>query len=73
MSTVPHVAVVPETPIVANTADAIVYIYRPGKMMGKALEPSVFVDDIELARMDNGPLLRAEAKARKTHCAYDRR
>lgn len=48
------VAVVPATPTAANTADAIVYIYRPNKMMGKALEPSVFVDDTELARMDNG-------------------
>jgi hypothetical protein len=48
------VAVVPETPTPANTADAIVYIYRPGKYAGKALEPSVFLDDIELARMDNG-------------------
>ena len=33
---------------------AVVYIYRPSKLMGKALEPSVFVDDIELGRMDNG-------------------
>ncbi len=35
-------------------ADAIVYIYRPSKLAGKALEPSVFVDSVELARMDNG-------------------
>jgi len=48
------VAVVPATPAAVNTADAVVYIYRPSKMVGKALEPSVFVDDIELARMDNG-------------------
>lgn len=33
---------------------ATVFIYRPSKMMGKALEPSVFVDGTELARMDNG-------------------
>jgi hypothetical protein len=31
-----------------------VYIYRPGKLVGKALEPSVFCDGVELARMDNG-------------------
>jgi hypothetical protein len=48
------VAVATEVPIASNAADATVYIYRPSKMMGKALEPSVFVDDIELARMDNG-------------------
>ncbi len=33
---------------------ATIFVYRPSKMMGKALEPSVFVDDTELARMDNG-------------------
>jgi len=48
------VAVAMETPAAANSAESIVYIYRPSKLVGKALEPSVFVDDIELARMDNG-------------------
>ena len=50
------VAPAPTDPAVAAAAatDAVVYIYRPSKMMGKALEPSVFADDIELARMDNG-------------------
>jgi len=50
------VAPAPVDPSVAEVAatDVVVYIYRPGKLMGKALEPSVFVDDIELARMDNG-------------------
>ena len=33
---------------------ATIYIYRPKKMMGGALEPSVFADGTELARMDNG-------------------
>lgn len=33
---------------------ATVFIYRPSKLLGKALEPSVFVDETELARMDNG-------------------
>ncbi len=33
---------------------AVVFIYRPGKMVGKALEPSVFVDGVEIGRMDNG-------------------
>jgi hypothetical protein len=59
------VAVVPETPVVANTSDAIVYIYRPSKMLGKALEPSVFVDDIELARMDNGRYFALKLKPGK--------
>ncbi|MGB7200776.1 MAG: DUF2846 domain-containing protein [Pyrinomonadaceae bacterium] len=33
---------------------ATVYIYRPKKMLGGALEPSVYCDGVELARMDNG-------------------
>ena len=50
------VAPAPVDPSVAGSAgaDVVVYIYRPSKLMGKALEPSVFVDDTELARMDNG-------------------
>jgi hypothetical protein len=48
------VAVVPEVPAVTSTEEATVYIYRPKKWVGRGLEPSVFVDDIELARMDNG-------------------
>ncbi len=59
------VAVVPETPTAANTTDAIIYIYRPNKMGGKALEPSVFVDDIELARMDNGRYFALKLKPGK--------
>lgn len=59
------VAVVPATPIVADTTEAIVYIYRPGKYAGKALEPSVFVDDTELARMDNGRYFALKMKPGK--------
>ena len=33
---------------------AVVFIYRPGKLVGKALEPSVFCDGVEVGRMDNG-------------------
>ncbi|HEV2826281.1 MAG TPA: DUF2846 domain-containing protein [Pyrinomonadaceae bacterium] len=59
------VAVVPETGAAVNAADAIVYIYRPSKMVGKALEPSVFVDDKELARMDNGRYFALKLKPGK--------
>lgn len=41
----------------AKTSDegkATVYIYRKKKLIGSALEPSVFCDGVELARMDNG-------------------
>jgi len=59
------VAVAPATPIVADTTEATVYIYRPSKMAGKALEPSVFVDDTELARMDNGRYFALKLKPGK--------
>jgi hypothetical protein len=59
------VAVAPATPTATNTSDAIVYIYRPSKMVGKALEPSVFVDDKELARMDNGRYFALKLKPGK--------
>jgi len=51
--------------IVVNTSDAIVYIYRPKKMMGRALNPSVFVDDTELVRMDNGRYFALKVKPGK--------
>ena len=50
---------------VSAAADAIVYIYRPSKLMGKALEPSVFVDNVELARMDNGRYFTLKLKPGK--------
>lgn len=59
------VAVASEGASPANTADATVFIYRPSKMLGKALEPSVFVDDTELARMDNGRYFALKMKAGK--------
>ena len=37
-----------------DDAKATVYVYRPGKFMGKALEPSVFLDEQKLLDMDNG-------------------
>ena len=59
------VAVVPATPTSADMTEATVYIYRPGKMAGKALEPSVFVNDVELARMDNGRYFALKLKPGK--------
>lgn len=48
-----------------NSEEATVYIYRPNKMVGGALEPSVFVDDTELARMDNGRYFAFKVKPGK--------
>jgi hypothetical protein len=50
------------SPIAAATLDeggvkATVYIYRPGKFFGKALEPSVFLDEQKLLDMDNARYL----------------
>ena len=44
-------------PVVTETSgsqEATVFIYRPGKYGGRVLEPSVFVNQTEVARMDNG-------------------
>jgi hypothetical protein len=69
------VAVAIDAPTTTNAADSIVYIYRPNKMMGKALEPSVFVDDIELARMDNGRYFALKLKPGKhiVHMTEDKK
>jgi len=49
----------------ASTEEATAFIYRPDKWTGKALEPSVFVDEIELARMDNGRYFAIKLKPGK--------
>ena len=59
------VAVANETHTPTNSEDATVFIYRPKKMMGGALEPSVFVDETELARMDNGRYFAIKVKPGK--------
>ena len=40
--------------LTTDAGKAVVFVYRPGKLLGKALEPTVFCDGVELARMDNG-------------------
>jgi hypothetical protein len=37
-----------------DSAKAIVYIYRYKQFVGAALAPSVYCDDVQLARMENG-------------------
>lgn len=39
---------------VAPSDKATVYVYRYKKYVGSALEPSVYCDEVQLARMDNG-------------------
>jgi hypothetical protein len=38
----------------ATDTKATVYVYRYKQFVGSALEPSVYCDDVQLARMDNG-------------------
>ncbi|HVF45578.1 MAG TPA: DUF2846 domain-containing protein [Pyrinomonadaceae bacterium] len=40
--------------LTADAGKAVVFVYRPGKFAGRALEPSVFCDKVEVAHMDNG-------------------
>ena len=58
------VPVVMET-TAASSEEATVFIYRPNKWGGRALEPSVFVDETELARMDNGRYFAIKLKPGK--------
>jgi len=44
----------PDAPVVKTTDNALIYFYRIKQFAGSALEPSVFCDEKELARMDNG-------------------
>ena len=63
-STLTAVAIDPATGA-ASSEEATVYIYRPKKVVGSALEPSVFVDEVELARMDNGRYFAIKVKPGK--------
>lgn len=48
-----------------NDPQVTVYIYRYKQFVGSALAPSVFCDDIELARMTNGRFFAAKLAAGK--------
>jgi hypothetical protein len=41
-------------PKTQDSSKATVYVYRYKQFVGSALAPSVFCDDVQLARMDNG-------------------
>jgi hypothetical protein len=51
----PQTSQTPQTTQTPQSAEgkAVVIVYRPGKFAGKALEPSVYCDGTEVARMDN--------------------
>lgn len=51
----PKAVASPDAPLVKTTSDsALIYFYRIKQFAGSALEPSVYCDEKELARMDNG-------------------
>jgi len=52
-------------PRTVSSEPATVFIYRPKKWVGRGLEPSVFVDKTELARMDNGRFFALKLKPGK--------
>lgn len=52
----PPASTEPKT-VAPELAKATVYIYRYKQFVGSALEPSVYCDDVQLARMDNGRYL----------------
>lgn len=45
-----------------NNDPVTVYIYRPKKIVGSGLDPSVFCDEVELGRMDNGRYIMLKLK-----------
>jgi hypothetical protein len=48
-----------------NDSQVTVYIYRYKQFVGSALSPSVFCDDTELARMENGRFFAAKLSSGK--------
>src|SRR5262249_5581687 len=56
----------PASPAVAqDSAKATVYIYRYKQFVGAALSPSVYCDDVQLARMENGRYFATTVEPRK--------
>ncbi len=53
------------TPSETKQAPAQVYVYRYKQFVGAALAPSVYCDDVQLARMDNGRYFVATIAAGK--------
>jgi Protein of unknown function (DUF2846) len=48
-----------------SSSKAIVYVYRYKQFVGAALAPSVYCDDVQLARMENGRYFAATVDAGK--------
>ena len=62
-----------DPPAGVGAGKAVVIVYRPGKLVGKALEPSVYSDGVEVARMDNGRyfILLLEPGEHRIHMTQD--
>src|SRR5215216_959968 len=53
----------------SDEAKASIYFYRIKQFAGSALEPSVYCDDKELARLDNGRYFRVSLDPEKHTCS----
>lgn len=54
--------------VAVNSGKSRIYFYRIKQFAGSALEPSVYCDDKELARMDNGRYFAVELEPGKHAC-----
>lgn len=57
-----------EPPAAVKDGKAVIYFYRIKQFTGAALEPSIFCDDVELARMDNGRYFGVKLEPGKHTC-----
>ncbi len=60
----PATAAAPAQPDKPAASDkAIIYVYRYKQFVGSGLEPSIYCDEVQLARMDNGRFFTVQVPA----------
>lgn len=64
----PIQSVTENRPATGNENTSLIYFYRIKQFAGSALEPSVYCDDQELARMDNGRYIGVTLEPGKHTC-----
>ena len=65
----PEPSPAPEVPKTSDGSEVSIYFYRIKQYAGSALEPSVYCDDKELARMDNGRYFGVTLEPGKHTCS----
>ena len=48
-----------------TTADSTIVFYRPKRFVGSGLTPSIYIDEVEIARLDNGRYFTVKLPAGK--------